>query len=340
MASKAEDVLKDLHAGKFAPVYFLQGDEPFYIDQISDFIEAKAIPEHEKGFNQVVMYGKDAPMNSILSNARRFPMMADRQVVIIKEAQNIPNLGKEETDAMLIKYIQNPLPSTILVFAHKYKNLDGRKPLSKELEKRAVLVKTEKVKEHLLPNWVETFIAGKGHKIDHQTAAFIADSIGNNLEVISNEVGKMLINFSGPTQITKDHIQQYIGINKEYNNFELVKAIGIKDVLKANKIIHYFAMNPKNHPLIPMVSLIFNYFSKIALVHGKSGASDADLARILSVNPYFVKEYRVAAKNYPLGKVIDCITYIHQADLRSKGVDAGGMDDAENLRELIFKIMH
>ncbi len=340
MASKAEDVLKDLHAGKFAPVYFLQGDEPFYIDQISDFIEAKAIPEHEKGFNQVVMYGKDAPMNVILSNARRFPMMADRQVVIVKEAQNIPNLGKEETDTMLIKYIQNPLPSTILVFAHKYKNLDGRKPLSKELEKRAILVKTEKVKEHLLAGWVESFILGKGHKIDHQTAAFIADSIGNNLELISNEVGKMLINFSGPTQITKDHIQQYIGINKEYNNFELVKAIGMKDVLKANKIIHYFAMNPKSHPLIPMISLIFNYFSKVALIHGKPGASDADLAKVLAINPYFVKEYRVAAKNYPLGKVIDCLTYIYQADLRSKGVDAGGMDDAENLRELIFKIMH
>jgi DNA polymerase III subunit delta len=340
MASKAEDVLKDLKAGKFAPVYFLQGDEPFYIDQISDYIEANAIPEHEKGFNQVIMYGKDAPMNSILGNARRFPMMADRQVVIVKEAQSIPGLGKEEVDLLLIQYLQNPLPSTILVLAHKYKSLDGRKQLSKELDKRAVLVKTEKIREHLLPGWIEQFIINKGHHIDQQTAAFLADSLGVNLELISNEVGKMLINFTEPTKITKDHIQQYIGINKEYNAFELTKAIGIKDILKANKIIHYFAMNPKNHPLIPMITLIHNHFSRIAKVHANPGVSDADLAKALEVHPYFVKEYKIAAKNYPLGKVIDCFAYIQEADLRSKGVDSGDMTDSENLRELIFKITH
>jgi DNA polymerase-3 subunit delta len=340
MAIKADVVLKDLKAGKFAPVYFLQGEEPFFIDQISDFIEENAIPEHEKGFNQMVMYGKDAQMNVILSNARRFPMMADRQVVIVKEAQNIYGLGKEDVDNLLIQYLQNPLPSTILVFAHKYKKLDGRKPLSKEIDKRAVLVNSEKVKDWDLPKWIEMYIQTKGHQIDSGTASFLAESIGNNLEVIANELGKMFINFSESTKITKDHIQKFIGINKEYNNFELTKAIGQKEIIKVNKIIHYFGQNPKNHPLIPMIALIYNYFTKVAIVHYNAKANDGELARQIGVNPYFLKEYRIAARNYQIGKVIDCFTYIREADLRSKGVDSGGMDESAILREMIFKIMH
>ncbi|PSL07550.1 DNA polymerase III subunit delta [Cecembia rubra] len=340
MASKAEDVLKDLKSGKYAPVYFLQGEEPFFIDQISNFIEKNAISEHEKGFNQVLMYGKEAPMNVILSNARRFPMMADRQVVIVKEAQNIPNLGKDEVDTLLLNYLQNPLPSTILVFAHKYKKLDGRKPLAKELDKKAVLVNSEKIKDYQLPAWIEAYVKSQNHVIDSRTSSFLADSIGNNLEVIVNELAKIFINFTEPTTLTKDHIQKYVGINKEYNNFELLNAIGFRDVVKANKIIHYFAQNPKSNPLIPMIILIFNYFSKIALVNSNANLGEAELAKILGINPYFLKDYKTAAKNYHLGKVIDCFGYIQEADLRSKGVESGGMDEAEILREMIFKIMH
>ncbi|TVP47607.1 MAG: DNA polymerase III subunit delta [Mongoliibacter sp.] len=340
MASKAEVIFKDLKAGKYAPVYFLQGEEPFFIDQISDFIEANAIPEHEKGFNQVVMYGKDAQMNDVLSNARRFPMMADRQVVIVKEAQNISGLGKEDVDTLLIQYVQNPLPSTILVFAHKYKKLDGRKPLTKELDKKAILVNSDKIKDWDLGKWIEAYVGEKEHQIDSQTATFLADSIGNNLEVIANELGKMFINFNEPTKITKDHIQRYIGINKEYNTFELTKAIGFKDVIKANKIVHYFSQNPKSHPLIPIIALIYTYFNKIALIHYNSNMGDAELSKKVGVHPYFLKEYRVAARNYHLGKVIDCLTYVREGDLRSKGVNSGGMEQTEILREMIFKIMH
>jgi DNA polymerase III subunit delta len=340
MAYKPEDVLKDLKSGKFAPIYFLQGEEPFFIDQISDFIEKNALAEHDKGFNQMVMYGKDVTMPVILSNAKRFPMMADRQVVIIKEAQNILNLGKEEVDNMLISYIQNPLPSTILVFAYKYKSLDGRKALAKELDKRAVFVKSEKLKDYNLPAWIEGYVQSQGHRIDSPTANFLAESIGNNLEVITNEVGKMFINFTEATQITKEHIQKYIGINKEYNAFELTKALGMKDVEKANKIIHYFAQNPKNNPIIPMLTVVFNYFSKISLVHYNKNAADAELAKILNAHPFFVKEYRIAAKNYQLGKVIDCFSFIREADLRSKGIDSGNISDSEILRELVFKLMH
>lgn len=339
MASKAEDVLKDIKSGKYAPVYFLQGEEPFFIDQISDFIEGNALQPHDRGFNQLVLYGKDVSMMDILNNARRFPMMADRQVVLVKEAQNIFGLGREDIDNQLINYIKNPLPSTILVFAHKYKNLDGRKQLAKELDKAAVFVKSEKVKDHLLPGWIESYVKSKGHAIDGPTAVFLAEAIGNNLEVICNEIGKILINFSGPSSITKDLIQKYVGINKEYNNFELNKAIGVKDVLKVNRIVDYFSQNPKSHPVIVTIALILSYFQKMALVHQNKSASEAELSKILGINPYFVKEYKIAANNYRLGKVIDCFSYIREADLRSKGVDSG-MEDKEILREMVFKIMH
>jgi DNA polymerase-3 subunit delta len=241
---------------------------------------------------------------------------------------------------MLINYIKNPLPSTILVFAHKYKNLDGRKALAKELEKNAIFVKSEKIKDYLLAGWIESFVKSKGHSIDNSTAVFLADSVGNNLEVISNEMGKMFMNFQGETKITKDLIQKYIGINKEYNTFELTKAMGVKDIVKANKIIHYFSQNPKNHPLIPIIALVYTFFSKVALVHFNKQMADAELARITGVSPYYLKEYRIAANNYRLGKVIDCFAYIKEADLRSKGVDSSGMESKEILRELVFKIMH
>ncbi len=340
MPSKPEDVIKDLKAGKYAPIYFLHGEEPYFIDLISDYIENNAIAEHEKSFNQTVMYGKDATLDVILGNARRFPMMADRQVVIVKEAQNIYGIGREEVDALLLNYLQNPLPSTILVFAYKYKVLDGRKALAKELDKKAILVKSEKVPDYKMAAWVESYIQSVGHKIDNRTAVLLADSIGNNLELLTNEVGKMLINFTEPTQIDANHIQRYIGINKDYNNFELSKAIGVKDVIKANKIIHYFSQNPKKHPLIPLTALLYVFFQKLALTHELKGATDADLARLLGVNPFFVKEYKIAAKNYPLGKVIDAFAYLKEADLRSKGVDTPVVDDYKILKELIFKIMH
>jgi DNA polymerase-3 subunit delta len=340
MAQSPDVVLKDLKAKKFAPIYFLEGDEPYFIDLITDYIEKHAIADHEKGFNQLIMYGKDSPVNVILSNARKFPMMADRQVVIVKEAQSIPDLGKEDAQKLLISYLTNPLPSTILVFAHKHKKLDGRGSLKKELDKKSVFVNSEKVKDWKLTEWVEGYFRNLGHQIDAKAAQLLADSIGNNLEVIANEVGKMLINFSEPTKFTAEHISKYVGINKEYNNFELSKAIGFKDAVKANQIIHYFIQNPKAHPVIPIFSLLYNYFSKIALVHRAGPMPDNQLAGLIGVNPYGVKEYIAAAKNYKLGKVIDVFAYIKEADLRFKGVDSGSMEEGEILRELVYKILH
>ncbi len=340
MPHSPESVLKDLKAKKFAPIYFLQGDEPYFIDLITDFIEKNAIPEHERGFNQLVIYGKDSPMNVILGNARKFPMMAERQLVIVKEAQSIPDLGKEDAQKMLLTYISNPLPSTILVFAHKHKKLDGRSALKKELDKRAIFVESEKVKDWKLVEWIHGYFTDLGHQLEPKAAQLLADSIGNNLEVLTNEVGKMLINFPDATKFTPEHISKYIGINKDYNNFELSKAIGFRDVVKANQIIHYFIQNPKAHPVIPIFSLLYNYFSKIALLHRAGQLPDNQLAAALGINPYGLKEYQAAARNYKLGKVIEVFAYIKEADLRFKGVDSGSMDEGEILRELVYKILH
>jgi len=342
MPHTPQAVLKDLKEKKFAPIYFLSGDEPFFIDQITDFIEKHAIAEHEKSFNQIILYGKDVTVGAILNNARKFPMMAERQVVIVKEAQSILDLGKEEAQQLLISYLVNPLPSTILVLAHKYKKIDGRIALGKEIEKRTIHVKSDKVTEYNLLKWIEGYFKDLGHSIDPRAGQLLADSIGNNLEVLTNEVGKMLINFKEPTKFTTDDISKYIGINKDYNNFEFLKAIGFRDVLKANKIIQYFGLNSKAHPVIPLFSLMYNYFSKIMIIHQerKKGASDQQLASVLGLPPFVVKEYVIAARNYNLGKVIDVFGHIKEADLRYKGVDSGEITQAEILRELVYKILH
>jgi DNA polymerase-3 subunit delta len=340
MPSQPEEVLKDLKSGKYAPIYFLQGEEPFFIDQISDFIEKNALAEHEKSFNQTIMYGKDTNISGILNNAKRFPMMADRQVVIVKEAQNISDLEKEAGANLLTAYLHNPLPSTILVFAYKYKKLDGRKPLGKEMDKKAVLVVSQKIPEYKLTPWIEAYFKGKGFTIDLKAAQLLAESIGNTLEVLTNEIDKMLINFNEPIKIDTNHIQQYIGISKDYNNFELTKAISYRDVIKANKIIDHFKQNPRSNPLIPIIALLYLHFSRILLVYANKSLSEKELSGIIRVNPYFVKEYLLAAKNYSLGKVIDNIGYLQEADLRSKGINANNWEDSETLKELIFKIMH
>ncbi|HAH35202.1 MAG TPA: DNA polymerase III subunit delta [Algoriphagus sp.] len=340
MPQNPVNVLKDLQGGKFAPIYFLDGEEPFYVDLITSFIEKNAIAEHEKSFNQIVLYGKDSNMGLILNNARKFPMMAERQVVIVKEFQSLPDLGKEDSVKLLQGYLQNPLPSTILVLAHKHKKLDGRSALYRDLDKKAVYVRSDKVQDYKLPAWIDAYFKDMGHSIEPKACQLLADSIGNNLEVLTNEVGKMLINFQGATQVTVDHISKYIGINKDYNNFELLKAIGFRDVGKANKIIHYFSQNPKAHPVIPLFSLIYNYFTRIALIHQSKVYSDSQVASVIGVPPFVAKEYVIAARNYKLGKVIEVFRYIKEADLRFKGVDSGSLSESENLRELVYKILH
>ena len=340
MPVKASAVLADLKNGNYSPVYFLQGDEPFYTDQISDYIEKNALEEAQKGFNQVIMYGRDHTIGSIMTQAKRFPMMSERQVVIVKEAQNILDINNEAGAKLLSAYISNPLATTILVFAYKNKTLDGRKALGKELDKKAILVTSKKLYDNQLPDWIATYCKDNGHAIRQKAVMLIAESVGNDLSKIANEIGKMLINFKGHTEIDEEHVQKYIGISKDYNVFELQKSLGKREVLKANTIVNYFEKNSKAHPIIPIIALLYSYYSKILLVHHSTDKSDRGIASKLKVNPFFAKDYIIASKNYGLGSTVLAIQAIHKADMQSKGIEGGNISQGQILKELIFTIMH
>lgn len=339
MAYSPESVLADIQQNKFAPIYFLQGEESYYIDQITEAIEKNVLQESEKGFNQVVMYGKDTDVSKIITNARRYPMMAERQVVIVKEAQEITDLNKEEGQRLLESYIKNPLPSTILVFAHKHKTLDGRKSLSKAFSSGAVMITTKKIYDNKVPEWVTNYVRKKGYTIDAKATQMLADFIGNNLGRLANEIDKIIINLKEKTTIDAGIVQQFVGISKEYNTFELQKALGIRDIVKANRIVNYFEANPKSNPVIMIIGMLYAYYAKLLQVHHAKDKSEKSLASLLQLHPFVVKEYVLAARNYPVQKVMDNIHHLRIADLHSKGVNAN-VEQGQILRELIFKLMH
>ncbi|MGL1887828.1 MAG: DNA polymerase III subunit delta [Reichenbachiella sp.] len=340
MAKQYQEILTDLKKNQYAPVYFLQGEEAYYIDEIVNYIEKNAIEESMKSFNQVVVYGKDIDMMTIMSQAKSFPMMSDRKVVIIKEAQDLAELGKESGEKQLLPYLDNPQPSTILVFAHKYKSLDKRKKLGKAFDKKAIVMNAAKLYDNQVPTWVEGYIKEQGKKIDHKAVQLIAENIGNNLTRIANEVDKMLINVGDEDTVTTDHVYKNIGISKEYNVFELQKALSFKNVIKANEIIHYFESDPKSNPIIPIIANIYTFFNKLLLHHHSENKSDKHLASLLGVHPFFVKEYNMAARNYPVGKVMANIGYLKIADMKSKGIDYPSQSEGEILKELVFSLLH
>lgn len=339
MNQSPEDLIKQLQKNQYAPVYFLQGDEAYYIDSIAQYVEQHAIPEAERSFNQIILYGRDAAINEILTQARRFPMMAERQLVLIKEAQDIPDINREGGSKLLVDYLENPSPSTILVFCYKYKSIDKRKALGKALEKAAVEMTSKKLYDNQIPAWIMEYARSKDIQISEKATQMLADNIGNNLKRLAHEIDKVLINIQGEDKIEAGHIQEYVGISKEYNAFELQKAIAVKDVVKANMIINYFAANLKGNPIIPTIALLFGFFSKLLMVHHTKDKSKGHLAGKLRVNPFFVAEYLQATHHYPLPKVIDNIHHLRLADIHSKGINAN-TDDGQILKELIFKLLH
>ncbi|MCV9386171.1 DNA polymerase III subunit delta [Reichenbachiella ulvae] len=335
-----QEILKNLQAGQYAPVYFLQGEEPYFIDQIVDYIEEHAIEESMKGFNQIIVYGKDADIPNIINHAKGFPMMSERKLVIVKEAQELKGLDKEEGEKFFTAYLENPQPSTILVLAHKYKALDKRKKITKAFAKHAVLMDSAKMYDNQLPAWIESYVKAKGKKIEQKALFLITENIGNNLTRIANEIDKMLINIPNEDLIKPEHVYKNIGISKEYNVFELQKALSYRNVMKANEIVNYFKSDPKSNPIIPIIANIYAFFNKILLVHHSQNKSDKHLASLLGVHPFFVKEYMMAAKNYPLSKVINNIKYIKIADMKSKGIDYPTQSEGEIMKELVFTLMH
>lgn len=345
MAANFDSIYSELKKGNYSPVYFLQGEEPFFTDRIVDYIEANALEESQKGFNQIILYGKDVEMSAVINNARRFPMMSDRQVVIVKEAQEIKDFNKEVGAKLLENYLSNPQPSTILVFAYKYKNVDKRKAIGKLIEKQTVSITSKKLYDNQIPGFIKSYFAEKEFPVTEKAIQMLADFIGNNLSRLSNEIDKMLLNFGEKVKIEDSHVSKYVGISKEYNVFELQKSISFKQVLKANQIINYFQANPKSNPAILVIFNLFNYFNKLLLIHGarmkNTHQGKNEIASLIGVSPFFVDEYMTAAKNYPVQKVMQNLAFIRQADMMTKGVGASGnVTEGYLLKELIFKLMH
>ncbi|WP_316830149.1 DNA polymerase III subunit delta [Pedobacter aquatilis] len=338
----AAEIIKDIKARKFKPVYLLHGEEAFYIDQVTEYIEDKLLNDAEKGFNQTVLYGKDTDMATVLGAAKRYPMMSDYQVVIVKEAQDL-KWAKEEGNTkeaeFVLSYFEKPLPSTILVLAFKYANFDKRKKIYKAISKSGLIFQSDPVRDYKLVPWIEDFVKEKGYKIDQQASALMAEYLGTDLSKIANEIEKLMLNVGKEVTINTDLVQKNIGISKEYNVFELQKALAVRNVLKCNQIIDYFASNPKANPTVMVLANLGGYFTKLLKYHYIPNKADA--ASALGVPPFFVKDYEVAARNYNTGKVFQIISLLREYDLKSKGLDSSGnVDDGSLYKELIFKIIH
>lgn len=340
MDANVKKILSDLKARKYSPVYFLQGEESYYIDLISGFIEANVLSEAEKGFNQVIVYGKDSSMVSVLTHARRFPMMAERQVVIVKEAQDIPDLNKETGAKLLLDYLSRPVPSTVLVFCHKHKTLDKRKELGKKIDQLAVNLTTKKLYDNQLPAFVSEYVQEKKISMEDRAIHALCEFVGNDLNRITNEIDKLLVVLKPGDPITAELVMSQVGISKEYNIFELQKAILHKDVLAATRIVNYFESNTRKNPIIPVVAFLYSFFSKVLIASQAGDKSEKGLVSALKVSPYAVKDYSLALRQFPAPKLVDIISSIKDADLRLKGVNTGSQTDGQIFRELVYRVMH
>jgi DNA polymerase-3 subunit delta len=330
-----EEIISDLKNRIFKPVYFLAGEEPYYIDLITDYIQEKVLPEDEKAFNQIVLYADDTNIAAIIDTARRFPMMASHQVLIIKEAQTLKKLDD------LAIYLEKPLLSTILVFSYKYRTLDKRTKLYKTLDSHGAYFESPRIRDYLIPAWIERYLMIKGIKTDPSASALLTEYLGTDLHKIVNELDKLIITLPAEKPfITTALIEKNIGISKDYNNFELQKAIGEKNIFKANMIVHYFADNPKDNPITLSISSLFSFFSKLLTFHYLTDKSRNNAAAVLKVNPFFVKEYENSALKYDVSKTVQIISLLRTYDMKSKGYGDPGTEPGELMKELIFRILH
>lgn len=333
-------IIKELQKDVYAPVYFLQGDEPFFIDNIIEHIEVKALDESQKSFNQYVLYGKEINFTDVLNVARKYPMMGERQVVIIKEAQDIKDWKKEDAQNLLISYLENPLPSTVLVFGYKYKSLDKRTKVAKSLAKSTVFLDSKKLYDNQIPGWVRSYAEAIGAKLTDKAVMILCENIGNNLQRLANELAKLKLNVKEGQPIDDLAVQKYVGISKDYNVFELQKALSARNEAKAYKIIRFFAANPSANPLVLIISNLYIYFTKLMILHQNGARDKNEAARLIGVNPFFASEYLQAARNYPLPVVVKNIQHISKADLQSKGIGSAPMKEGDILTELIFNLLH
>ena len=330
-----EEIFKQLNEKIYRPIYFLMGEEPYFIDRITEHIAANVLTEEEKTFNQMILYGKDTDIPTVINTAKRFPMMASRQVVIVREAQNLYRIED------LIHYVENPLESTLLVINYKYKKLDKRKKLFKALEKNSILFESKRLYDDKIPPWINSYLRSRGKKIEPKAAIILTEYLGNDLGKIANELEKLIIVLKAEQDtITSADIERNIGISKDYNNFELNNALAQRNVLKANRIVQYFGANQKNHPIILTITSVYQFFSKVLKYHFLADKSSRNVASALGIQPFFVREYETAARNYTTAKTVRVISLLREYELKSKGFGNVSAVPGELLKELIYKIIH
>ncbi|MGN7720888.1 DNA polymerase III subunit delta [Chitinophaga sp. 22620] len=327
-----QDIIKDWKNNKFRSLYWLEGEEDFFIDQVVNYAEHHLLSEADKGFNLTVFYGKDTDWTTVINACRRYPMFAERQVVILKEAQAMRDLLKLEP------YIDKPLDSTVFVVAHKQGKIDGRSKMAKLIKDRGVMLSTKKLYDNQLPSWAETYVRTQGLAISEKACILLADHIGNDLSRIANEIDKLLVNLPEGKKIDESDIEKYVGISKEYNVFELQNAIGQMDMVKVMRIVKYFTANPKAAPIQMLIPALYNYFSKMNLLFGIKGG-EKEMAAALGVHPFFLKDYTAAARKFGPEGTERAILLLHQYNLRSIGIGDSGNEDGELLKELVYRIM-
>jgi DNA polymerase-3 subunit delta len=328
-------IINDIKAGNIKPIYFLMGDEPYYIDKLTEYIEQNVLQEHERDFNQTILYGRDVTIEDVVGNAKRFPMMADRQVVVVREAQEL-----SRTIDKIESYVENPQPTTVLVFAYKYKTLDKRKKVTKLIDKHGVVFESKKMYDNQVGTWISRVLQGKGYSIEPKANAMLVEFLGNDLSRISNELNKLQIILPKGHTINPKDIEENIGFSKDFNVFELQNALGSRNQLKAYQIAQYFADNPKDNPMVVTTSLVFSFFIKLLKYHGLKDKNPKNVAAVLGVSPYFLKDYDVALKNYPMKKVSSIVATLRDIDVKSKGVGANSLPNHDLLKEMLVKIFN
>lgn len=332
-----EEICRQIVAKKFAPLYILMGEEPFFMDQITELLIGHVLEDSERDFNQIILYGADTDAATVLNAARRFPMMSKYQLVVVKEAQQIRDIE------LLAHYAKNPLASTVLVINYKYKSLDRRKALAAAAEKTGIVFDSKKIPDYKMPAFIVSFMQQRGIGVDVKAAQMLSDFLGNDLNRLNKELDKLalILPENAPKRVTPELVEQNIGISKEYNNFELIKALAAKDILKANRIILYFEKNPKNNPIQVTLPVLFNYFSNLLICYYSKDRTEAGVVAALGLRSTFqAKDYLMGLRNYSAMKVFNLISDIRYTDARSKGVENSSATDADLLKELLYKILH
>ena len=331
-----EEIRGGIMNNKFMPVYLFQGEEPYFIDQLTELLIERVLDDSERDFNQTLVYGSDVDVATVINAAKRFPMMSERQLVVVKEAQNLKNIDE------LVHYVKQPQPSTVLILNYKYGKLDGRKKLSVEIDKVGILFESKKIYENKIPAFITSYLQSRQVTIDPKSAQILTDYLGNNLSKLTNELEKLIISLpENQRRITPELIERNVGISKDFNNFELQSAIAVRDVLKVNRIIKYFGENPKSNPMIPTLNTLYNFFSNLMICHFSKDKSESTLMTILDLRYNFqVTDYMRALRIYNSFKTLEIIALLREYDAKSKGFGNTSASDGDLMKELAYKIMH